>query len=469
MTLETVSRYQRGQVADVGDRAVVVGGSIAGLLTARVLADGFDEVTILERDSLPDEPGARRGVPQGRHVHVLQEAGRATLEDLLPGFGEELISAGALMIDGLSDFRHHEQGDFLADGPRRVPMYCATRPLLEHLVRRRVTDADPVEVRAGCRRTDYLVDDATQTVEGVVVRDDDGGVDDVPADLVVDATGRTSQTPAWLEEHGYEPPDVDEVHIDVRYSTVRIERPPDDRRAFFVPPEPPRARGAGMFPIEGDRWVATLFGMHGDHPPADPDGLCEFAATLPITELERLLDEQPWNSDGVAQYPFPSNRRRRFERLDRFPDGLLVVGDAVASFNPIYGQGMSVAALEALVLHHALADGDRDDLPLRFFDRAEPVVDVPWSIAVGGDFAFPQTEGPKPRGTDFFNRYLDRLVRKAHTNGDLRDALIRVFMMERPPSSLLRPGVAWQVVRPTRADLGTVPRPGSGIQSGKTP
>jgi 2-polyprenyl-6-methoxyphenol hydroxylase-like FAD-dependent oxidoreductase len=459
MTLATVPRYDGDGVADVGDRAVVVGGSLAGLLAARVLADGFERVTVVERDPLPDEPSTRPGVPQGSHVHVLQEAGRATLEDLFPGYGEDLLSAGGLLIDVVSDLVHYEEGGYLAEGPSRIPAYFATRPLLERIARRRVVAHGGIVLRAGCRCTDYLVDEDETTVEGVVVRDGDAAPEDVAADLVVDSTGRASRTPAWLSDHGYAAPDVDEVDIDVAYSTALVERPPDDRRAFFVAADAPRTRGAGVFPVEGDRWQATLFGYHGDHPPTDPDGFREFAASLPGPDLGGLLDRQPWVSAEIAHYPFPSNRRHRYEDLDRFPDGLVVVGDAIASFNPIYGQGMSVAALQALELHHALAAEGLADIGRRFFGRVEGTVDAPWSVAAGGDFEFPQTTGPKPQGTDIVNRYVARLIRKAHTDGELREALTRVFMMEDPPSALFRPGVAWRVLKPTVAAADSASRP----------
>lgn len=467
MTLATVSRYERDHVSNVGDHAVVVGGSVAGLLAARVLADGFEEVTIVERDSLSDEPTARRGVPQGRHVHALMEAGRATFEDLFPGYSEELLSAGGVLIDVMADVSHYEQGDYLADGETRSPMYCATRPLLEQIVRRRVTDRDGVEIRADCQHTDYLVD--ATTVAGVRVRNGDSERETITADLVVDATGRASKTPTWLEDHGYEAPDVEEVRIDLAYSTVVIERPPDDRRAFVVPPDPPRTRGVGMFPAEDSCWVVTLFGVHGDHPPTDADGLKEFASRVPGLDLRQLLDTRSWLSDEIAHYPFPSNRRHRYEGLDRFPNGLVVIGDAIASFNPIYAQGMSVVALEALALHHVLATGGREGLAHRFFDRAGEVVDAAWSIAVGGDFEFPQTTGPKPAGTDLLNRYQGRLLRKAHTDSELREALVRVFNMEESPTSLFRPGVVGRVLKPTWSDLGPTSRRASTRSSTNTP
>jgi hypothetical protein len=168
---------------------------------------------------------------------------------------------------------------------------------------------------------------------------------------------------------------------------------------------------------------------------------------MSVPEPAAIVDDHPLATDRIDRYPFPSNRRYRYEALDRFPDGLLVVGDAVASFNPVYAQGMSVAALEALVLHHVLADGT-GALARRFFDRAAAVVDVPWNLAVGADFGFPETTGPRPRGTPFVDWYLGRLVGRAHTDSVLTDAFLRVLTMERPPGSLFRPGVLWRVLGP---------------------
>lgn len=444
MTLGTVSRYDPDRVSPVGDHAVVVGASMAGLLAGRVLADGFERVTILERDPLPGDSVARRGVPQGNHVHILLEAGRAILEDLFPGYGEDLASAGGVLLDVPRDLDYYQKGDFLAKGSERVQMYCASRPLIEHLVRRRLDDHDGVDVRPERHVGDFLVDDAGTTVEGVELADETR----LSADLVVDATGRTSRTPSRLEELGYRPPPTDEVTVDLAYSTTALERPPDDRRSFVIAPAPPQTRGGVVVPVEGDRWLVTLFGLHGDHPPTDADQLKEFARGLPSPELAQLLDAHPSVADGIEHYPFPSNVWRHYEQLDRFPEGLVVTGDAIASFNPIYGQGMSASALEALELHHTLAENGRTDLAPRFFDRAAEVVDIIWRMAVGADFEFPQTAGPKPRGTDVFNRYLDRLIRHAHTDAKLAEEFFRVIRLEQHPTTLLSPGVVWRVLAP---------------------
>jgi 2-polyprenyl-6-methoxyphenol hydroxylase-like FAD-dependent oxidoreductase len=448
MTLASVPEYDSAQTTRQSGHAAVVGAGMAGLLAARVLTDYFEAVTLVERDSLPATPATRKGIPQAKHIHNLHEAGRRTLEDLFPGFSDALIEAGGNRIEINSDSRVFIEGDVLAHGPGRLSMYCASRPLFEFLVRERVAALETVSLRDGCQFVEYLVEDASGDVEGLSVRQD-GHTEAVSADLVVDATGRTSRTPNWLADHDYPAPTVDEVHIDVAYSTAFVDRPADARQTRVVLPNPPRKRGGGMFPVENGRWMMTLFGVHGEHPPTDPEGFVDFAASLPIPDFARRIDDHGLVSETIEHYPFPSNRRVRYEDLDRFPDGLLVVGDGIASFNPIYGQGMSVAALEALQLHHALAAGGTDDLAGRFFERTETVVDDAWMLAVGADFQFQQTTGPKPTGTDLVNRYLTRLVRTARTDGKVADAFNRVVIMEERPTSLFRPGILWRVLAPS--------------------
>jgi len=447
MTLTSVPGYDSDRLDSEQGTAVVVGAGIAGLSATRVLSDGFERVILVDRDSFPDRPDPRRGVPQAAHAHVLLEAGRATLEDLFPGFGHDVVEAGGAVLDMADDVRHYEQGGVLAGTTTELPMYCATRPLFEHVLRRRATGSDGVTVRSRCRVTDYLVD-GSENVTGVALCDQEGESTELSADLVVDATGRCSRTPTWLQEHGYAAPAVDEVSVDLTYSTVVVDRPADDRRAVLVLPSSPRTRGGVAIPVEGDRWQVTLAGVHGDSPPTEYAGFRDFAASLPVADLEAILAGHERVSDDVAHYPFPSNLRRRYEDLERFPDGLVVIGDGIASFNPIYGQGMSVAALEALLLHQELAAGGRENLATRFFDRAGTLVDTVWLISVGADFEFTQTAGPKPRGTTLFNRYLSRLVRGAHSDGALADAFYRVLRLEQSPTTLLRPGVAWRVLRP---------------------
>ena len=449
MTLATVPSYDPDAIGGRSGHAVVVGASMAGLLAARVLTDRFETVTVVEKDILPDDPAHRPGTPQARHIHVLQQAGQETLDDLFPGFSDDVTDAGGLVLGLGHDVRIYQEGGFLARCPDPVPQYTASRAVIEQLTRRRVRDCDGVTIRDDAPFTGYLTDDEGSTIGGVRVRAA-GGEREIAAEVVVDATGRSSRTPAWLEANGFQSPPRDEVTIDLTYSTVLLDRPTDRREAFLVLPDPPRTRGAAVFPIEDGRWLLTLAGMHGDEPPRESDGFADYADSLPVPDVCRLLEEHPMCSGEIHRYPFPSSIRRRYEALDRFPDGLLVVGDAVASFNPIYGQGMSVAALEAVQLHHVLASSDLDDVGRRFFERAAPVIDDAWRLSVGSDFQFPQTRGPKPAGTDLVNRYVGRLLRKAHGNGRLTEAFAGVVTMQDRPSSLFHPRTAWRVLRPGR-------------------
>ncbi|MDG5759751.1 FAD-dependent monooxygenase [Natronococcus sp. A-GB1] len=442
----TAAAVRRGD-GDRSGRAIVVGAGVAGLTAARVLADSFDSVTVIDRDALPDEPVARSGVPQANQIHILWEAGRSALEELFPGYTEELRTAGGVAIDGQRNLHLYSQGEFLATGTSSFPLYAASRPLYEQLLRRRVAEFERIRLRPHCRFVDYETDETKTAVTGVRVRSRGAERTVRPAELVVDATGRKSRTPAWLARNGYGRPPTDEVTIDLAYTTVALERPPDDRRMIGMLAEPPRTRGGAVLPVEGDRWLVNVHGVHGDHPPTDVDGIGEFVAPLPTPTFDRLLEECPPLAETGHHYPFPSNRRYRYEALERFPDGLVVVGDAVASFNPIYGQGMSVAALEALALGRTLREG-RSGIPMRFFDRMAAIVDPAWMLAIGADSAFPETRGDVPRGTAVFDWYLSRLFRRAHTDGMLTDAFLGVLSMQRPPSSLLRASVAWRVLAP---------------------
>lgn len=449
MTLASVPRYDPDRIDERDGHAVVIGASMAGLLAARVLTDRYESVTVLDRDLLPDEALARRGLAQATQPHALLEAGRATIEDLLPGFEEGLLEAGGVVADVATDIDFYAEGGFLSPPPASMPMYCATRPLFDLIVRRRLADVEGVSLRAPCSFVEYLAPDPS-IVEGVVIREA-GEVIELAADLVVDATGRSSRTPAWLDAHGYDRPHLEEVRVDLAYSTVVVERPPADRRVILVPASHPHSRGGVVVPVEGDRWIVNAHGFHGDHPPTRTEkfeAFGDFAAGLPIPDVRDILDSYTLADDRIHHYPIPSSRRYRYGELDRFPEGLLVIGDAIASFNPIYAQGISVAALEALSLHHCLADGDTD-LARRFFARAEEVVDLAWTMAVGPDFAFPETEGPKPRGSALVERYVARLTRKAHRDPELTDALYRVMRFERPPTTLFRPGVLWRVLKPS--------------------
>ncbi|MFB6157093.1 MAG: FAD-dependent oxidoreductase [Haloferacaceae archaeon] len=449
-----MDRYDASRAERLGRRAVVLGGSMAGLCAARVLRDFFDEVVVIERERLPTGPEIRDGAPQTSQPHSMLEAGRVTLNDLFPGFGGAVRAEGGLKLDMADDVVWYDRGGVAAGTDADLPALYASRPLFEHVVRRRIREFDDVTVQDGCSFIAYEHDADGDRITGVRFRDEDGVPTTCDAAVTVDATGRTSRTPAWLDRHGYPVPETERVVVDVTYSTVRIRRPAEVRRGVLIAPEPERPRGAAMLPIEGDRWEVLLQGLHGERAPVEREPFLDWADELPLDDVATQLRNREWVS-GIRRYPFPASVRRHYHALDEFPERLAVIGDAVASFNPIYGQGMSVAALDSLTLHHALADGV-DELGPRVFSRVSAVVDDAWKTSVTGDFAFDRTDGPKPFGTDLLNRYADRLVTRAHDDGKLTEAFLRVFRMERPATSLLHPRVAWRVLRP---GVGTTDRP----------
>ena len=448
MTLDDVRPYDPTRVEHLGDSAIVIGGGMAGLLAARVLIDAFESVTVLERDPLDAPLGPRNGTPQASHVHVMLEAGRAILETLEPGYQADVVGAGGLCIDAGSDLQYFHHGAYLQAPDTTLPMLCASRPLFEYVLRERVRDRDGITFRGECSFQTYVVDGTPPRVTGISYRDSNGESATMGADLVVDATGRASRTARWLDEVGYPRPDVEEVGIDLAYSSMMVERPPDTVDGFLVVPTSPNCRGGTVVPIEDERWVVTLFGLHGDHPPGDPAGFAEFARSLATAEPADILERHQSVNAGVHQYPFPANRRYRYDDLDAFPRGLLVTGDAIASFNPIYGQGMSVAALDALHLHIALTEPTLEDIADRYFPAVANTIDVIWRMTVGADFGYPDTTGSAPIGTRAFNWYLERLVKTAHRDGVATDAFARVLRLEHSPTRLLAPSLLWRVLAP---------------------
>jgi len=421
--------------------AVVVGGSMAGLLAARVLADHFERVTLIERDVLPDGAEQRRGVPQGKHTHGLLAAGRNVIETLFTGIAEELLAAGAVSGDVLETARWCLEGGTLARKRSDIGGLLLSRPLLESTVRRRVRALSNVTVLDGRRAEDPVLEGSR--VVGVAL---DGNV--LVADLVVDATGRGSRTPSWLESSGFAAPPEERVEVAVSYTTRLFERQEahlGGDEAVVIPPTPAGKRGGVMLVQEGKRWTVTLMSHFSAKPPEELSGFIEFAKSLPSRDIHEVVSRATPIGDAMCT-SFPASVRRRYERLATFPAGFLVVGDGICSFNPIYGQGMSVAALEATELGRVLSEGDRA-LARRFFARAAKVVDIPWSIAVGSDLRLPEATGPRGPGVSFVNWYLEKLHRAAHHDPELSVAFLRVANLLAPPPSIMHPRMALRVLR----------------------
>ncbi len=431
------------------DHAVVCGGSLAGLFTARVLAESYARVTVIERDGLDEGFTVRRGVPQARHVHGLLTRGGQALEELFPGLTRDLVDAGVPAMDMLADTRMYVGGHRFAQARSALPVLGVSRPFLEGHVRARVTALRNVSVLDRCDVLGLGATSDDARVVGVrILRRADGSAEEtMPADLVVDATGRGSRAPVWLDALGHPAPVRDEVRIRLGYATQTYRLRPGalgSDAAVLLGATPRSPRGALLQPIEGDRWIVTLAGMLGEYPPTDPAGFLAFAASLRFPDIaDALRDAEPLG--GPVPFRFPANVRHRYDRLARWPEGFLVVGDAVCSTSPVYGHGMTVAALEALTLRRHL-DEARDLQYRRCLREIARVAGVAWNLTLGGDLAFPGVPGRRNATVRVMNRYMSRLQRAASRDATVATAFARVAGLVDPPEALLRPAVARRVV-----------------------
>ena len=422
--------------------AIVVGGSVAGLVTARVLSGLVDEVVVVERERLVEAPSPRARVPQGRHVHLLLAAGLDLLVGWFPGIDVELEQAGAVRVDGTRAWVY-QAGGYRAQGDWGRSALSMTRPLLEQVVRRRVLLLDNVTVRDGVVVKRVAVSDGR--VSGVVV---DGAVHH--ADLVVDCSGRSSRIAHQLESSGLLTPPVSRVSIDCAYTSGFLPRTADDLDGTFLlcGPSPPTSfRVGAVLPVEGDRWMVTLAGVHGEVPGAAEGEVLAYARSLASPAVAQVI-ERAGPLSSVATYRFPTSQRRHYERVRRLLPGLVTLGDAACSFNPIYGQGMACAALQADSLGTTVREvgPGSAELPRRFHRQAARIIDAPWAIAVGADFFHPRTTGPKARGTDRVNRYVHRVVVGSHTSVYLARRFNLVVNLVEPTRTLARPSVVARVL-----------------------
>ncbi|WP_248960061.1 FAD-dependent oxidoreductase [Sphaerisporangium perillae] len=446
-------------MSDTGHRptghAVVVGAGIGGLLAARVLSETFDRVTVIDRDGLPGQGAPRRGVPQGHHAHGLLSRGCEILDDLFPGLTADLVATGASTCDMQNDVSWYNEGRRLHPAPSRLRGLTVSRPQLEWYVRSRVAALPRVVIHERCEVVEPI-SDAAGAVTGVRLLRPGHGPEDVAADLVVNATGRGNRGTEWLRRLGYEPAPEERIDSRLVYVSREYRRRPGDADvvALIVGHSTSVPRGGVALSAEDDRWLVTLFGMGDDVPPVDPDGYHRFAARLPVPDLHRLLERlEPLGAPRLMRIPV--SIRRRYERLDRFPEGYVVFGDALCQFNPSYGQGMTVAACEAVALRECLADGGRDGLARRFFQRAARIIDVPWDMSAGGDLRFPSVEGPRSLRVKLLNGYIARLHTAAEADPVVGHAFLSVANLQAPPQRLLSPGILARVLRPRRGGTPT--------------
>ena len=435
--------------------ALVIGGSMAGLLAARVLSEHFERVTILERDPLTDEVEPRKGVPQGRHVHGLLAGGAAILEEYFPDLFATLAQDGAIPLRP-SDLHRYQLGGWVGTVPGPVKTLWQSRPFLEQHVRTALKSRPNVQVWDACEVTCLRTNG--EQITGVVLRHRSGEQreEEVAANLVVDASGRGSRAPQWLVSLGYPQVEETSVKVDVGYAS-RIYRCPDqlpsDWKVLFVFGTPPHDKRAGViFPIEGGHWVVTLAGWLRDYPPDDDDSFLDYARSLVQPDVYEAIKEAEAITP-IAVYKYPANSWRHYERLSRLPEGFILMGDAVCAFNPTYGQGMSVAALEAKTLDSCLREQQGylgnthpTSFPQRFQKAIAKKIKAPWMLATGEDLRYPEIEVHRSLGRHLFNWYICRVIGLTASHPFVTVAFFQVQHLLKPLVSLFKPRILWAVL-----------------------
>lgn len=460
----------------VGQHAVVIGASMAGLLAARVLSDHFERVTLIERDRL-EGMQARKGVPQGRQTHAILRKGANVVEDLFPDLFPALLQEGATEFDTADDIPWYQFGVWKLQFPSGIRGYSLSRPWLEGEIRQRVAKRANVHFMDGYEVTQLNTSHSFGRISGVQVRSVDGErrEEKLTADLVVDASGRGSQVPHWLKALGYGQVEETVVKVDVGYATRTFRRPkqfPADGKAMIIYNTPPQQKRLGLaFPIEGERWIVSVSGLLKDYPPNDEAEFLEYVRSLPHPALYELIkDAEPLSP--VATMRFPANRRRHYERLSRLPEGFVVVGDALCSFNPIYGQGMTMAAIEAETLKTCLQQrlrrgGDMAGFARQFQKAIAKPVSIAWMFTTSEDLRYPETEGKRPFGTGFFQWYIKRLLQATAVDARLTQSFYQVMHMLKPPVTLFAPRVLAGVLfrkAPPRDEHLTLPDQPAGVE-----
>jgi 2-polyprenyl-6-methoxyphenol hydroxylase-like FAD-dependent oxidoreductase len=429
-------------------RAVVIGGGIGGLSVAGALAGYFEEVDVLERDRLPASAESRPGTPQDRHPHLLLAGGSKALGEIFPGFKRNLAEAGAVSVKMAQEVRL-ERPDVGALPSRDLGMsalVCASRPLIESVLRRRVMAIANVALRPKCRVTEIVGD--AGVVRGVRFASASEQAKTLDADLVVDASGRGALTLALLDALGWEQPAVTEVGVDLTYATAVVpipEHAPDWKVAATHADAPASALQAAMLPIEGDRWIVSIADRRA---PARVETWDSFLTTLTRLITPTLYDalrhaEPP---KGIRHHVFSTSQWRHFERLSRLPLGILPIGDALCRFNPIHGQGMSSAARQARLLQVVLNRAATQADPIAaaqagFMADVESVLQTPWNMSTGADLAFPEIRGERPENFEESRKFEAALFRAAVADPIVHRALMEVSQLLQPHDLLHEPHI----------------------------
>ena len=446
--------------------ALVIGGSLAGLLAGRALANHFDRVTILERDFYPQQPAPRSGLPQSRFPHTLMLRGQQILEQFFPGLKADLLAQGAIALDSCQDIAALTPAGWAARSSSDLILLACSRDLLDWQVRRRLRLLPNVHFLEGASVTGLLANAAKTQVIGVSARirsassTDQSATDsnsettkDLYADLVVDASGKASHAPQWLQALGYEPPQETEVNAFVGY-TARIYQPPShstvDWKLLFIQPNPPEQhRGGAIFPIEGNRWIVSLSGGDQDYPPTDEAGFLAFARSLPSAALFNAI-QAATPLAPIYTHRSNENRLRHYDQLLKQPEQLIVVGHAACALNPTYGQGMTVAAIEADLLnqffhsHSANRIGQTRQLQKHLAKAHREA----WALSIYQDYRYRSIQARQINAvTQFMTWYSDQVQKLMVEQAAVRIAIMEIMHLLKPSSVMFQPFILSRIIQ----------------------
>jgi flavin-dependent dehydrogenase len=445
----------------IGKRAIVIGAGVSGLVAARAVADHSEEVVVLERDELPSGATTRPGVPQGTQAHGLLGGAMKGLRELFPGFDQDLVEAGAVLVN--PGFEILQEFPGFDPFPRRKWnwfIYSLTRPLVELTMRRRMELQPNISLRGGSRVLEIVGTPDGARVTGVRCQTADGP-QTIPADMVIDASKHGSLTLSFLESTGHPLPEETTIGVDIRYATALFELRHGalgEFKATVTFPKAPESVNAGyLLPVENNCHQLLRLGRGDDIPPTDGAGFLEYARKLGTPTIYSAMKGAKQLSE-VARYGVPESKWRHFGLLDRFPRGLLPTGDAICCLNPVYGQGITVAVLEANAMRRLLKVNARKADPLatlgsHFLAEVEALLEDPWSMSAIPDFVYPETRGKRPKDLDDVLQFQNALVHLTTRDADLAELLTEVRHVLKPMSLLNEP----DIVRRVEAEITAKP------------
>ena len=442
------------------DRAVVIGGSVAGLTAARVLSQHFNKVTVVERGPMADGTDFPKGAPQARHPHVLLLRGEKILEELFPGFKQNLLDGGANPLNFGRDLAMRAPEGWLPHYETEMEAIATSRRLLDHTIYQHVAENHNISFKVNSEVMSLCTDEDNRRAIGVQIRNRaNGRIEDIPAEFIVDASGRSSKAPQWFTQIGYAPPTEQTVNAFAGYATRIYKIPKDFDQAWkslYIMPNPPHVtRGAIILPMEGNQWHVSLIGMNRDYPPTEEEAFMAFARSLVSSEMyEALKDAQPVSP--IWGYRRAENRMRHYDQLARYLEGFVAMGDAVYALNPVYGQGMTLAAIASQLLDRCLTEqalqdtgNDFSGLAEKFQKQLKKELAIPWQTATNEDMRWPDTEGKQELDpvTKLIGSYF-KMVMKAMPNSiKVTNAFFHVQHMIAPPTLLMRPDIVANVIK----------------------